>query len=145
MTITNNILDILDAMKGEGLIEAVQYNSPSKVNVELDSTDHPVAVLYIFRDGALDISTGFYREMADVNVMFLTLQDELDFQGSASETLVDAMAEVAVEFVSRLLDGGVVEFMSDEIAIKGVYDFNDKNTAGVSLQMKLREVQGHCL
>jgi hypothetical protein len=47
---TTQIRDILNSYVESGDLAAVVYNSPTKVNVELDTTAHPVAVLYIFRD-----------------------------------------------------------------------------------------------
>lgn len=145
MVLTNAILTILNGLKTDGALEAVVYNSPSKTNVELDTTAHPAAVLYIFRDGSIDLSTGLVRELADVNVMFLDQQDELDFQGLNNELILDNMVNVSKEFISRIIEANVAEIIGDEITLKGIYDFNDKNTTGVSLQFRLRELQGHCL
>lgn len=121
------------------------YNWPAKANVQLDTTAHPVAVLYVMRDGAIELENGLYRETAEVNVSFLDHQPELDFDGMTNEALLDAMAEVAVEFVGRIVDGGELEITTDLVTLRGVYDFDDKNTTGVNLQFTVREKQGRCL
>ncbi len=138
MQINNAILTILNSYVESGTLAAVVYNSPSKVNVELDATAHPVAVLYIFRDGSVDINGGLYTETAEVNVLFLTHQPQLDFDGAANDVLLDSMADVARQFISDVVDSNIGEVVGNEIVLRGVYDFNDKNTTGVSLQFRMR-------
>ena len=77
--------------------------------------------------------------------MFVTHQSELAFDGVANEQLLDDMAAAATEFVARLVADGRTEIVGDNVALRGIYDFYDKNTTGVSLQLRLREVAGHCL
>ena len=145
MTLTNNILSILNGLKDEGRIEAVVFGTPAKANVELDTTANPVAVLFVFRDGAIDLAQGMYREIADINVLFLTHQSQLAFDGATNDALMTQMVEVASEFVARLIASNIGEIIGDEIAIKGVYDYDGKNTTGVSLQFRMRAAQGRCL
>ena len=145
MYITSAVLGILQSLKADGMVAEVAYNSPTKVNVDMDTMQHPAAVMYLFRDGAIDLASGLYREEAEVNVMFVTHQSELAFDGVANEQLLDDMAAAATEFVARLVADGRTEIVGDNVALRGIYDFNDKNTTGVSLQLRLREVAGHCL
>ena len=133
-----NILSILNGYVENGELAAVVYNSPSKVNVELDTTAHPVAVLYIFRDGTINLQGGTKTESADVNLMFLTHQPQLDFDAAQNDVLLDAMADIAERFIADVLKADFAEFVSDEIAVRGIYDFDDKNTTGVALQFRLR-------
>lgn len=127
------------------MVASVVYQWAAKANVELDTTAHPVAVLYLFRDGSIDLTEGVYREIAEVNVLFLTHQSQLSFDGTANDALLSDMIDVATEFVARLLDDGTCEVIGNEIVVRGIYDFDDKNTTGVSLQFRVRELQGHCL
>ena len=143
--LSNNILNILNTLKDEQWLEAVVFGTPAKANVELDTTANPVAVLFVFRDGAIDIAQGMYREIADINVLFLTHQSQLAFGGEANEALMADMVSVATEFVARLIASDMGEVIGDEIAVKGVYDYDDKNTTGVSLQFRMRALQGVCL
>ena len=145
MRLTETILAALEAVREAGKVVAVTYNSPQKVNVDFDTIASPAAVLYLFRDGAYDTESGLLRELADVNVLFLTHQPQLDFRGSANEALLDDMADAAAMFIAELTASGSVEFVGGEVTLRGVYDFNDKNTTGVSLQFRLRELQGRCL
>lgn len=145
MTITSNILAILNALKDEQRLEAVVYNRPTKVNVDLDTTAHPVAVLFLLRDGTIELSNGLYRESAQVNVSFLTHQRELNFDGLSNDSLIDDMSSVATEFVCRIIATSALELVGDTITMRGVYDYDDKNTTGVNLQFTIRETQGHCL
>lgn len=143
--INTNILSILNSYVESGDLAAVVYNSPTKANVDLDTTAHPVAVLYILRDGSIDLTNGIWTEVAEVNVLFLTHQPELDFNALQNDALLDSMAEVAERFVGDLIASGSCEIVDNNITVRGVYDFNDKNTTGVSLQFRLRELQGRCL
>lgn len=145
MRLTETILAALEAVREAGKVAAVAYNSPQKVNVDFDAIASPAAVLYLFRDGAYDTESGLLRELADVNVLFLTHQPQLDFNGSANEALLDDMADAAAMFIAELTASGSVEFVGGEVTLRGVYDFNDKNTTGVSLQFRLRELKGRCL
>lgn len=143
--LSSNILSILNGLKDDGYVSSVVYQSPSRTNVDLDGTAHPVAILFLFRDGAVDLSTGLFREVAEVNVLFVTHQTQLDFSGSANDPLMDAMVMTAQEFVARLMESSSVDIIGDEIGVRGLYDYDDKNTTGVSLTFRCREVAGHCL
>lgn len=136
--ITNSILSILNSYVESGDLAAVVYNSPTKANVELDTTAHPVAVLYIFRDGTIDLTNGMWNEVAEVNVLFLTHQSELDFDALQNDALLDSMADVARRFVGDLIASGTGEIVDNNITVRGLYDFDDKNTTGVSLQFRFR-------
>lgn len=143
--IKETIQGILEALKDEGRLEAVVYQWPAKANVELDTTAHPVAVLFLIRDGSITLVNGLWRETAEVNVSFLDHQEELDFDGAENDVLLDGMAAVAVEMVSRIVSDGRLEIEGDEVGVHGVYDYDDKNTTGVNLQFRVRERGGHCL
>lgn len=136
MRITSLIVDILNSYVESGTLAAVVYNSPTRSNVDLDTTAHPVAVLYIFRDGTIDLSQGLYSEIAEVNLLFLTHQPQLDFDAVDNDTLLDSMADVAKQFIGDLIavDAGFI--VNDTVEVRGVYDFDDKNTTGVSLQFR---------
>ena len=136
--INTSILSILNPYVESGDIAAVVYNSPTKVNVELDTTAHPVAVLYIFRDGAINHDGGTKTESADVNLMFLTHQSELDFDAAQNDVLLDAMADIAERFIADVIAADFAEFVGNEVVVRGIYDFDDKNTTGVALQFRLR-------
>lgn len=136
--INSDILTILNGYVASGELAAVVYNSPTKVNVELDTTAHPVAVLYIFRDGTINLDGGTKTETADVNLMFLTHQPELDFDAEQNDVLLDAMADIAERFIADVIAADFAEFVGNEVTVRGIYDFDDKNTTGVALQFRLR-------
>lgn len=138
MLLNDAILSILNSYVESGDLAAVVYNSPTKANVELDTTAHPVAVLYIFRDGEIDLSNGTYNEIADINVLFLTHQDQLDFDASQNDVLLDSMADVAKRFIGDIIASGSGLIVDDNVTVRGIYDFDDKNTTGVSLQFRFR-------
>lgn len=136
--INASILSIINGYVASGDLAAVVYNSPTKVNVELDTTAHPVAVLYIFRDGAISLNGGTKTEMAEVNLMFLTHQPQLDFDAAQNDVLLDAMADIAERFIADVIAADFADFVGDEVTVRGIYDFDDKNTTGVALQFRLR-------
>lgn len=136
--INSSILSILNGYVASGDLAAVVYNSPTKVNIELDTTAHPVAVLYIFRDGAINLDGGTKTESADVILMFLTHQSELDFDAAQNDVLLDAMADIAERFIADIIAADFAEFVGNEVVVRGIYDFDDKNTTGVALQFRLR-------
>lgn len=138
METTTKILNILNGYVEKGTLEAVIYNSASKANVELDVTAHPCAVLYIFRDGSIDLIGGTYREVAEVNVLFLTHQEQLDFDAIENDALMDSMVEVARDFIDDVIGSDIGEIVNDAIEVRGLYDYNDKNTTGVALRFSIR-------
>lgn len=142
--LNENILTILNSYVESGALAAVVYNSPTKVNVELDTTAHPVAVLYLFRDGTIDLGNGTYSEIAEVNVLFITHQDQLDFDALQNDALLDSMSDVAKRFVSDLIASGTGVIVDNNITVRGLYDFDDKNTTGVSLQFRFQS-NSQCL
>ena len=139
------IIKILNTYKQHGALAEVVYQSPFKANVELDTAAHPVAVLYLFRDGSLDLATGLLRDIAEVNVLFLTHQPELDFDGATNDTLLDSMASLAATFIADIIASGVGTISGDNVTLRGIYDHADKNTTGVSMQFRLEAAQGRCL
>lgn len=138
MMINTSILSILNSYVKSGDLAAVVYNSPTKVNVDLDTTAHPVAVLYTFRDGTINLQGGTKTESADVNLMFLTHQPQLDFDAAQNDVLLDAMADIAERFIADVIAADFAEFAGNEVTVRGIYDFDDKNTTGVALQFRLR-------
>lgn len=138
MKLYSDIKNILNGYVDNGALASVVYNAPTKVNVALDTTAHPCAVLYIFRDGTIDLGEGTFSEVAEVNVLFLTHQDQLDFDAAQNDELLDAMAEVAQRFVSDVIAADFGVIVGNTIDVRGVYDFDDKNTTGVSLQFRIR-------
>lgn len=138
MKVNNAILAILNRYVASELIASVVYNSPTKVNVELDATAHPCAVLFIFRDGAINVDGGTFSEIAEVNVMFLTQQPNLDFNALHNDELMDEMVNVATCFVSDVMAADIGDIIGDEIKMLGLYNYDDKNTTGVSLQFRIR-------
>ena len=74
---------------------------------------------------------------------FLTHCD-LDFEGEDLGEIVDAMTEVGKEYIYRLNNLGIYEFLEKPEYITSI-DFLDSNLAGVRVEVELKEIQGECL
>lgn len=145
MIIVTEVTGVLEAMLQDTLspLQSWQYNSPARVNVENDFTKTPTAVMYCLADWEVTFTT--VRERASVAVGFLTLQPNIDFDGLENDTRVEQMKDIALDFVRRVHEGGVLRIEDDTIRIRSIYDMDDRNLTGVFLEITLLEVQGQCL
>lgn len=145
MIIVDEVTGILEAMRQDTLspLQSWQYNSPARVNVENDYTKTPTAVMYCLTDWEVTFTT--VRERASVAVGFLTLQPNIDFDGLENDTRVEQTKDIALDFVRRVHEGGVLRIEDDTIRIRSIYDMDDRNLTGVFLEITLLEVQGQCL
>lgn len=145
MITVTHITGILEAMRLDALspVKSWQYNSPGRANVENDYSETPTAVCYCITDW--EATLNIVREVASVAVGFLTVQPNIDFDGLANEVLIDNMKGIALDFVRRISEGGVLEIATDTIRIRSIYNLDDRNLTGVFLEITLREVQGQCL
>lgn len=145
MNIVQHLTGILEAMvqSQDSPLLSWQYNRPARVNVENDYTKTPTAVLYCITDW--ETATDLAREVASVSVGFLDVNPEIDWDGISTDAIIDAMKSVAFDFVARINAAGVVEITTDRVRVRSVFDSDDRNLAGVYLQLELREVQGECI
>lgn len=145
MNIVTHLTGILEAMVQSTAcpLKSWQYNRPARANVENDYTKTPTAVLYCITDW--ETATDLAREVASVTVGFLQVNPEFDWYGMATDTIIDNMKAVAFDFIARVNSAGVVEITTDRVRVRSVFDTNDRNLAGVFLQMELREVGGECM
>lgn len=145
MNIVTHLTGILEAMvqSTASPLLSWQYNRPARANVENDYTKTPTAVMFCITDWVTD--TDMAREIASVTVGFLQVNPEVDWDGMATDTIIDNMKAVAFDFIARVNSAGVVEITADTVRVRSVFDTDDRNLAGVYLQMDLREVQGECM
>lgn len=145
MQIVTHLTSILEAMRQDASspLQAWQYNSPSRANVENDYSRVPVAVMYCLTDWR--VSSDIIREIASVSVGFMTFQEKLDYDGIQNETYIDAMKDVALDFIARVKASGDVVITSDNYDIRSIYNEDDRNLTGVFVTFDCREVQGQCL
>lgn len=145
MNIVTHLTGILEAMvqSTASPLLSWQYNRPARANVENDYTKTPTAVMFCITDWVTD--TDLARELASVTVGFLQQNPEIDWDGITTDTIIDDMKGVALDFVARINAAGVVEITTDRVRVRSVFDSDDRNLAGVFLQMELREVGGECM
>lgn len=145
MNIVTHLTGILEAMvqSTASPLLSWQYNRPARANVENDYTKTPTAVMFCITDW--ETATDLAREVASVTVGFLDVNPEIDWDGISTDAIIDAMKSVAFDFVARINAAGVVEITTDRVRVRSVFDTDDRNLAGVYLQMDLREVQGECM
>lgn len=145
MRIETKLLAILNDIKTAGRLTSVTYQSPAKSNVETDTMTAPMAVLYVVTDHKLDLKRNSARETAEVNLFLLNRNTRLDWDGVGATAYIDAMAQVALEVVARVKADTTMRIDSDQLDVRSVFDLNDTNLAGVSLQFTLTELQGQCI
>lgn len=137
-TITNAIVTALSSVNG---ISQVIYDTAYGLNVRTDFGMDAIGMLIAVTDR--NIESGLVKETASCNVI---IGRRVDFEQSADaiEPTVVSMMGLAESFLSNLTAGGVVE-LPEKIQVKTIYDYNDTNLAGVSIQFDATEMQGHCM
>lgn len=70
---------------------------------------------------------------------------DLDFHGDDAGNAIDAMLELAKEFIIRLDASGEYEPQPDEVTWNAVLDFLDANMAGVRVTLELVPIVGDCV
>lgn len=140
MKIVENILDILRSMDGIG---SVKYESPGYVNIKIDRSPAPYAILYLLTDMEIDLSRGYAVEGCDVEVFFADLV-KFDADGPTHQAVVDRMLGIARQFISLLLAERGLKF-DEKIELKTALGKFDKNVTGVSLFLHVEERQGSCV
>lgn len=145
--IVEEVNDILNEMVIDTSceLEACHYQSPARINIDMDNSTTPVANFYCMTDWGVDMSNGIVRETANVGILFLCRQYDLNFDGISNETEIGNAYEIALDFVARVSHSDVIGITSDNIDIKSVYDQNDYNLTGVFIKLNVREKVGKCL
>ena len=146
MRIETTLLTILNGIKEAGRLQSVTYQQPFKANIDTASMTAPMAVLYVITDHKLDIRKGTARESAEVNIFLMDRNTRLDYDGTtATAAYIDSMAAVGIEVIARIRQDSTIRIDSDAVEVKSVFDQDDTNLAGVSLQFRCTETQGVCI
>lgn len=135
----------LDALKDAGVLEETVYCYPAQFNNMAGRLKTPVGLLITPDSWELDIDTAIARENGYFNVYFLTAQDELDFDATANEVLIDAMIDAATQYLAALKSDRRIELLATEVAGTSVYDANNKNLTGCRIRIRVKELQGRCI
>lgn len=144
-TIINTIQDICADQLGLPFL----YESVSMANVKLDrQKDFPVAILMTVTDWVVDNSIGNMKEVANIRLFFLNRTSDrptIDYDAAATQELVDICKNYAVNFINEVNLSKTVTFVSNQINLTTIVDYDDANVCGVMLQGQLKELKGECL
>lgn len=144
-TIINTIQDICV----DQLALPFLYESVSMVNVKLDKQkEFPMAVLMTVTDWVVDNSIGNMKEVANIRLFFLNRTDKrptIDYDAKTTQELVDICKNYAVHFINEVNLSKTVTFVSHQINLTTIVDYNDANVCGVMLSAQLKELRGECL
>lgn len=148
MIIVTKIIGVLEAMVTDTncKLKSYQYNDRPTANVRLDSKKpSPTAVLMQLTDWDMDIKSGVLTEEADINVTFLSKEGKMDADGDEQEPIIDAMRDLAVEFISRVREISSIRIEDDTVKVKSVFLASDSNRTGVNITLTIKQKQGGCL
>lgn len=148
MVIVQKLTAILASMAGSpsSALQSWQYNDLATANIRLDrDKPNPTAVMYQITDWYLDISTGLLKERAAVNVSFLQKEGKLDAGGLGQDQIIDAMKDIAVDFISAVKSDDSLAVLDDSVKMRSVFLRSDSNRTGVNVQMEIEERQGSCI
>lgn len=148
MVIIGLIRKVLDDMVTDTncKLASCQYNDKPTANVRLDSKKpSPTAVLMQVTDWDMDIRSGVLTELANINVTFLSKEGKMDADGDEQEPIIDAMRDLAVEFISRVREISSIRIEDDTVKVKSVFLASDSNRTGVNITLTIKQKQGGCI
>lgn len=148
MTIVEKLTEILQGMVDDTNcpLQSWQYNRLSKANVRLDTKmPSPTALFIQIVDWKIDMNRLTKRELAHISVSFLDKQPKLDDEGMNEDVIVSKMADLAVDFITRVRDDRSIRIENDVVNVKSVFYQSDSNRTGVTVELDITEVQGTCL
>lgn len=141
MIITDKILSILRSMES---LKTVIYDSGFSSNVRIDRQEDPIGLLYLLTDWNLDISSGIKKEIAEIEVFFCK-RAKFDVKGEEKDVIVTEMAEIAEDFIARVLADTTLKVEDNSITMRSSYGKFDAFVVGVSVRIRIGEKQGSCL
>ena len=148
MIIVTKIIGVLEAMVTDTncKLASYQYNDRPTANVRLDTkSPSPTAVFMQLTDWDMDIKSGVLTEEANINVTFLSKEGKMDADGDEQEPIIDAMRDLAVEFISRVREIPSIRIEDDTVKVKSVFLASDSNRTGVNITLTIKQKQGGCL
>lgn len=144
-TIINTIQDICVDQLGLPFL----YESVSMTNVKLDKQkDFPIAILMTVTDWVVDNSIGNMKEVANIRLFFLnrtTNKPTIDYDATTTQELVDVCKNYAVNFINEVNLSKTVTFVSNQINLTTIVDYDDANVCGVMVNATIKELGGKCL
>lgn len=148
MIIVTKIIGVLEAMVTDTncKLKSYQYNDRPTANVRLDTkSPSPTAVFMQLTDWDMDIKSGVLTELANINVTFLSKDGKMDADGNEQEPIIDAMRDLAVEFISRVREIQSIRIEDDTVKVKSVFLASDSNRTGVNITLTIKQKQGGCI
>lgn len=148
LRIVDKLVHILEDMVADTAsnLASFQYNSIAKGNVRLDAKmANPTALLVQITDWSLDLTNMTKREAVEVSLFFLDKETKIDNEALAQEVIIKNMADIACDFLSRLMADKSLRIVDEKVKIKSVFYQSDSNRDGVCLQMRIEERGGSCL
>ena len=109
-------------------------------NVKIDSSMLPLMLNVLPVTGTMEVST----QIKDYpNCMFAFMDKiELDSDGNESNDVVERCKAYAKEFIMRVNASGLFEPINGEVPYSVFYDRLDVNVAGVTIEVRLKEIKG---
>lgn len=145
----STIIDTIKTICEDNLQLPFLYESVGMGNVRLDKQrEFPLALLLSVTDWEVDNTIGNLKETADIRLFFLTKsgnKPSIDYDATTNQTMIDTCKGYALNFIDRVNKSNVIDFNSNSISIKSVYDYDDANVTGVVIMARIKERAGECL
>ena len=122
-TVEQKIKSIVDKMEGITYI----FDNWRMANVKLDKVPLPAVINILPVSGSFNLSKSQIKDFPNCLIAFVDKID-LDFDGT--------------EFILRLNESGLFEYVDGDIYYSTTYDRLDVNVAVVAIELKLKEKQG---
>ena len=136
-TVEQMIKSIVDKMGGLTYV----FDNWQTANLKLDKLPFPAVV------NVLPISGRFYldkNQMKDFPNCLIAFMDKMDFDfdGTEADQKVELCKSYAKEFILRLNESGLFEYIEGDIYYSTMYDGLDVNVAIVTIELQLKEKKG---
>jgi hypothetical protein len=136
-TVEQKIKSIVDKMEGITYI----FDNWRTANVKLDKVPLPAVINILPVSGSFNLSKNQIKDFPNCLIAFVDKID-LDFDGTEADQKVELCKSYAKEFILRLNESGLFEYVDGDIYYSTTYDRLDVNVAVVAIELKLKEKQG---
>ncbi len=140
MRVDEKIKQIVETIPGL----SYEFNDWTRANITLDNLPLPVCLYVLPASGTLKNKNGNFRDCPNAMIAFLD-KAELDFDGADNEITVERMKDYAKRFIIAVNNSGMFGYIPEDTHYSVVYDLLSVNLTGITIQVKLEELQGSCV
>lgn len=136
-TVEQKIKSVVDKMEGLTYV----FDNWQTANLRLDKLPFPAVVNVLPVSGRFNLDKNKLRDYPNCLIAFMDKID-FDFDGTEADQKVELCKSYAKEFILRLNESNLFEYIEGDIYYSTTYDGLDANVAIVAIELQLKEKQG---